>query len=223
MLFLDEAQAANKKILIEGAQSALLDITYGTYPYVTSSSTTFGGVMAGLTIDRRKIDTVVGVLKAYTTRVGAGPFPTEDFGEAGKILQEKGHEWGVSTGRRRRCGWLDLVVARYSNAVNHYDALNLTKLDILDDFAEIKVGVAYKHPDTGEEIKGFPASSRLLSRVEVVYKTMPGWRKKTTHTKSFADLPQEAKDYIQLIEDYVGVKVKWIGCGPSREDIIVKE
>ncbi|KAI5863910.1 Adenylosuccinate synthetase [Durotheca rogersii] len=220
--FLEEAQNEGKKIMIEGAQSALLDNTYGTWPYVTSTSTTFGGVMAGLNLNRRKVDTVIGVLKAYCTRVGSGPFPTEDFGEIGNKLQEIGHEFGVSTGRRRRCGWLDLVSAQYSHKVNHYDALNLTKLDVLDTFEEIRVAVAYEHPDTGETIKGFPASAKLLSRVQVVYKTFKGWNTKTTSTAKYEDLPVEAREYIEFIEDFLGVKIVWVGCGPKRDDILVR-
>ncbi|KAL7619571.1 Adenylosuccinate synthase [Parahypoxylon ruwenzoriense] len=220
--FLEEAQNQGKKIMVEGAQSALLDNTYGTWPYVTSTSTTFGGVMAGLTLNRRKVDSVIGVLKAYCTRVGSGPFPTEDFGEIGNKLQEIGHEFGVSTGRRRRCGWLDLVSAKYSEYVNHYDALNLTKLDVLDSFEEIKVAVAYKDPDTGETINNFPASAKLLSKVVPVYKTVKGWNTKTTGTKTFSDLPAEAQEYIKFIEDFMGVKITWVGCGPKREDILVR-
>lgn len=220
--YIEEAQQQGKKIMVEGAQSALLDITYGTWPFVTSTSTTFGGVMAGLNLDYRKVDSVVGVLKAYTTRVGSGPFPTEDFGEVCTKLQEIGHEFGVTTGRRRRCGWLDLVTVKYSNSVNHYDTLNLTKLDILDSFPEIKVAVDFKHPDTGEILKAYPASAKLLSRVVPVYKTLKGWNSKTTGTKDFAKLPKEAQDYITFIEDFVGVKIKWVGCGPNREDILVR-
>ncbi|KAI1657017.1 Adenylosuccinate synthetase [Daldinia decipiens] len=220
--FLEEAQEKGQKFLVEGAQSALLDNTYGTWPYVTSTTTTFGGVMAGLNLNYRKVDSVIGVLKAYCTRVGSGPFPTEDFGDVGIKLQEIGHEFGVTTGRRRRCGWLDLVSAKYSNSVNHYDSLNLTKLDVLDTFEEIQVAVAYKHPDTGELIKGFPASAKLLSRVKVVYKTMKGWNTTTTCTKKFEDLPKEAQNYVTFIEDFLGVKIKWIGCGPKREDILTR-
>ncbi|KAI1385755.1 Adenylosuccinate synthetase [Hypoxylon trugodes] len=220
--YLAVAQKQGKKILIEGAQSALLDNTYGTWPYVTSTSTTFGGVMAGLTLDYRKVDGVIGVLKAYTTRVGSGPFPTEDFGDISNKLQEIGHEFGVTTGRRRRCGWLDLVTCKYSHNVNHYTDLNLTKLDVLDTFEKIQVAVAYKHPDTGEVIDGFPASAKLLSRVQVEYKTLKGWNTKTTGTKTFEELPKEAREYITFIEDFLGVKIKWIGCGPKREDIITR-
>ena len=221
--FIDEAQSQNKKILVEGAQSAMLDNTYGTYPYVTSSLTTLGGVLAGLNIDHRKISEVIGVLKAYTSRVGSGPFPTEDLGEAGNRLQEIGHEWGVSTGRRRRCGWLDLVVAKYSHGVNHYDSLNMTKLDVLDSFDEIKVAVAYRDPQTGETLRSFPASSRLLDRVEPVYETLKGWSTPTTHTKTFIELPAEAKAYVKFVEDFVGVKVRWVGCGPTRDDILSRD
>ncbi|KAF3067305.1 Adenylosuccinate synthetase [Daldinia childiae] len=220
--FLEEAQEKGQKILVEGAQSALLDNTYGTWPYVTSTTTTFGGVMAGLNLNYRKVDSVIGVLKAYCTRVGCGPFPTEDFGAVNTKLQETGHEFGVTTGRRRRCGWLDLVSAKYSNSVNHYDSLNLTKLDVLDTFEEIQVAVAYKHPDTGDLINAFPASAKLLSRVEVVYKTMKGWNTTTTGTKKFDDLPKEAQDYVTFIEDFLGVRIKWIGCGPKREDILTR-
>ncbi|KAI1468370.1 Adenylosuccinate synthetase [Daldinia caldariorum] len=222
VLFLEQAQSKGQKILVEGAQSALLDNTYGTWPYVTSTSTTLGGVLAGLTLDHRKIERVVGVLKAYSTRVGSGPFPTEDSGAAGRALQDLGREVGVTTGRARRCGWLDLAAARYSGGVNHYDALNLTKLDVLDAFAEIRVGVAYKHPDTGAPVNGFPASAKLLSRVEVVYKTMKGWNTKTTGTRRFEDLPREAQDYVTFIEEFLGVRIKWIGCGPGREDVITR-
>jgi len=179
--------------------------------------------MAGLNLNRCKIDAVIGVLKAYTTRVGAGPFPTEDLGRVGVLLQEKGHEWGVSTGRRRRCGWLDLVVARYSHAVNHYNLLNLAKLDVLDEFTDIKVAVAYRDPKTGDVLRSFPASPRVLARVEPVYETLRGWNTPTTHTKAYADLPAEAKAYVKFVEEFVGVKVRWVGCGPTREDIILKE
>ncbi|KAI1102140.1 Adenylosuccinate synthetase [Jackrogersella minutella] len=220
--FLEEAQQQGKKILIEGAQSALLDNTYGTWPFVTSTSTTFGGVMAGLNLNYRKVDSVIGVLKAYTTRVGSGPFPTEDFGEISDKLQEIGHEFGVTTGRRRRCGWLDLVSCKYSQSVNHYDVLNLTKLDVLDTFEEIRVAVAYTHPDTGDVIDAFPASAKLLSRVQVVYKSIKGWNTKTTGAKTYDDLPQEAKDYVSFIEDFLGVHIKWVGCGPNREDILTR-
>lgn len=166
--FMSDAQRTNKKILIEGANALMLDIDYGTYPYCTSSNTGLGGIFTGLAIAPTKLEQIVGVVKAYTTRVGEGIFKTEDLGEAGTKLQEVGREWGVSTGRKRRCGWLDLVVVKYSTAVNHYTALNLTKLDVLDGFEKIKVAVAYKDPATGQEIDFFPADLGLLERCEVV-------------------------------------------------------
>ncbi|KAM7200417.1 Adenylosuccinate synthetase [Rhypophila sp. PSN 637] len=203
--YLEAEQTQDKKIIIEGAQSAMLDLVYGTYPHVTSTPTTFGGVMAGLNINRRKIDAVIGVVKAYTTRVGEGPFPTD-------------HEFGVSTGRARRCG----CFAKYSHQVNHYDYLNLTKLDILDDFDTIQVAIGYKNPETGEILRTYPASAALLSRVEPVYLALKGWQRPTTHVKEFQRLPEEAQGYIRLIESFLGVPVRWIGTGPGREDIIVK-
>jgi adenylosuccinate synthase len=220
--FMSDAQRTNKKILIEGANALMLDIDYGTYPYCTSSNTGLGGIFTGLAIDYRKVDNVIGVVKAYTTRVGEGLFKTEDLGEAGTQLQEVGREWGVSTGRKRRCGWLDLVVVKYSTAVNHYTALNLTKLDVLDGFEKIKVAVAYKNPDTGEEMDFFPADLGLLERCEVVYKELEGWNKPTTAAKTYYDLPKQARAYVEFIEEFVGVKIAWIGTGPSRDDMISK-
>lgn len=187
---------------------------------MTSSNTGLGGVFTGLGLDPRKLDDVIAVVKAYTTRVGGGPFPTEDLGDAGTKLQEIGREWGVSTGRRRRCGWLDLVVIRYSHAVNHYSLLNLTKLDVLDSFETLKVAVAYRDPVTGETLPSFPANLDVLARVEVEYKDLPGWNTPTTHATSFEDLPTEARDYVLFIEEFVGVRIRWIGTGPRREDMI---
>ncbi|KAI4160171.1 MAG: hypothetical protein LQ342_005960 [Letrouitia transgressa] len=197
--FLQVAQEEGQKILVEGAQSALLDLQFGTYPYCTSTNTTFGGVMAGLSLDRRKIDNVIGVIKAYTTRVGSGPFPTELSDATGTLLQERGREWGVTTKRKRRIGWLDLVLAKHSDHVNHYDILNVTKLDILDCFEEIKVAVAYKYPESEEEIKGYPMSAKLLSQVHVVYKTLKGWNKSTENITSWQELPIEAQNYVLFI------------------------
>ncbi len=179
-----QAQDNNEKILIEGANALMLDIDYGTYPYVTSSNTGLGGVVTGLALNPTKIDRVIGVVKAYTTRVGEGIFKTEDLGEAGTKLQEIGREWGVSTGRKRRCGWLDLVVLKYSVSINHYTALNLTKLDVLDTFPVLKVAVAYKSPE-GEELDYFPADLAFLEKCEVVYKEFEGWQKPTTHAKTY--------------------------------------
>lgn len=220
--FMHKAQADNVPILIEGANALMLDIDHGTYPYVTSSNTGLGGIFTGLALSPTKIKSIIGVVKAYTTRVGGGPFPTEDLGEVGTTLQEVGREFGVTTGRRRRCGWLDLVVVKYSAAVNYYTELNLTKLDILDNFSEIKVAVAYEDPVTGEELPSFPADLNLLETVKIKYKTFKGWQKPTTGAKSFYDLPVAAREYVQFIEEFVGVKVAYIGTGPGREAMITR-
>ncbi|UPK94616.1 hypothetical protein LCI18_005551 [Fusarium solani-melongenae] len=218
--FMNSAQESNTSILIEGANALMLDLDWGTFPYVTSSSTCLGGCIAGLALNPTKIEEVIGVVKAYTTRVGSGPFPTEDLTEeVGVKLQEVGREWGTTTGRRRRCGWLDLVVVKYSTAINHYTALNLTKLDILDGFEKIKIAIAYKD-ENGEDVPSFPADLKQLENVKVVYHEMDGWMKPTTDAKSYYDLPKQAREYIEFIEKFVGVKVKWIGTGPSRDSMI---
>lgn len=218
--FVNDAQNRNARVLIEGSQALMLDVNYGTYPFVTSSNTGLGGVVTGLGLNPTKFGQIIGIVKAYTTRVGAGPFPTEDTGDAGTHLQEVGREWGVSTGRRRRCGWLDLVQVKYSHMLNYYTVLNITKLDILDGMEKLKIAVAYKDPVTKEVLPSFPADQELLEKVEVVYHEMPGWKESTTKVKTFEGLPKEAQEYINYIEKYVGVKVRWIGTGPGREDMI---
>ncbi|KAF7545852.1 hypothetical protein G7Z17_g8868 [Cylindrodendrum hubeiense] len=216
--FMRSAQQSNTKIVIEGANALMLDVDYGSYPFVTSSSTTLAGIIGGLTLNPKNITEVVGVVKAYTTRVGSGAFKTEDTEEIGTKLQEIGREWGTSTGRRRRCGWLDLVVVKYSDSINYYTSLNLTKLDILDTFETIKIAIAYKID--GEELDSYPADLDILNRAEVVYHEMPGWQKPTTNAKTYYDLPKAARDYIEYIEKFVGVKIKYIGTGPDREAMI---
>ncbi|KAF4972379.1 hypothetical protein FSARC_1038 [Fusarium sarcochroum] len=218
--FMQSAQASNKNIIVEGANALMLDVNYGSYPFVTSSNTTLGGIISGLTLNPKNITETIGVVKAYTTRVGQGAFKTEDTGEIGTKLQEVGREWGTSTGRRRRCGWLDLVVVKYSTSINYYSALNLTKLDVLDDFETIKVAIAYKVD--GEELDHYPADLDTLDRAEVVYHEMPGWKKPTTNARTFYDLPKQARDYVEYIEKFVGVKIKWIGTGPDREAMILR-
>jgi len=214
------ASAKEKKanILVEGANALMLDIDYGTYPFVTSSNTGLGGVITGLNLGWRSLREVIGVVKAYTTRVGSGPFPTEQLNSVGEKLQSVGHEVGVTTGRKRRCGWLDLVVVKHSHACNDYTAINLTKLDVLDDFDELKVATAYSF--NGQQLDGFPANLEILSQVQVTYETLPGWKKPTTGAKTFDDLPVQARHYIEYIEKFVGVKIKWIGVGPARDDMI---
>ncbi|KAF1946657.1 hypothetical protein EJ02DRAFT_440931 [Clathrospora elynae] len=215
---LASAKAKNANILVEGANALMLDIDYGTYPFVTSSNTGLGGVITGLNLGWRSLKEVIGVVKAYTTRVGSGPFPTEQLNKFGDKLQSVGHEVGVTTGRKRRCGWLDLVVVKHSHACNDYTAINLTKLDVLDDFDELKVATSYSI--NGEKLEGFPSNPELLAQVEVQYETLPGWKKPTTGATSYYDLPIQARSYIEYIEKFVGVKVKWIGVGPARDHMI---
>ena len=198
----------------------MLDIDFGTYPYVTSSSTSIGGLCTGLGIPPRYIENIYGVVKAYTTRVGEGPFPTEQLNPEGEALQQIGAEFGVTTGRKRRCGWLDLVVMKYSTWINGYTHLNITKLDVLDTFKEIEVGVAYKDNKTGEVLKSFPADLNDLANVDVVYETLPGWEQDISKIKNYEDLPENCKKYLKFIEEFLGVPIKWIGTGPARDAMI---
>ncbi|ELK10615.1 adenylosuccinate synthetase isozyme 2 [Pteropus alecto] len=207
-----------KKILVEGANAALLDIDFGTYPFVTSSNCTVGGVCTGLGMPPQNVGEVYGVVKAYTTRVGIGAFPTEQDNEIGELLQTRGGEFGVTTGRKRRCGWLDLVLLKYAHMINGFTALALTKLDILDMFTEIKVGVAYKLD--GEIIPHFPANQEVLNKVEVQYKTLPGWNTDISNARTFKELPVNAQNYVRFIEDELQIPVRWIGVGKSRESMI---
>ncbi|CAK6970839.1 adenylosuccinate synthase%2C like [Scomber scombrus] len=209
----------SKKILVEGANAALLDIDFGTYPFVTSSNCTVGGVCTGLGVPPGPyVGRVYGVVKAYTTRVGVGAFPTEQNNETGDMLQSRGREFGVTTGRRRRCGWLDLILVRYAHMVNGFSAIALTKLDILDTLSEIKVGIAYKVD--GKTLPSFPANMDVLTRVSVDYETLPGWCCSTEAARSFGDLPPQAQSYIRFIENFLQVPVKWVGVGKSRESMI---
>lgn len=217
---LNSAKASKSKILVEGANALMLDIDHGTYPFVTSSNTGLGGVLTGLSLGWRSLTEVIGVVKAYTTRVGSGPFPTELLDSTGDKLQSIGHEVGVTTGRKRRCGWLDLVIIKYSHDCNDYTSLNLTKLDVLDSFPELKIATKYTYE--GKELESFPANPEMLAKVDVVYETLPGWEKPTTGAKSYYDLPLNARKYVEFIEEFVGVKVKWIGVGPGREHMIMR-
>lgn len=217
---IQNAEQQNVPVLVEGANALLLDIDWGTYPMVTSSNTGIGGVFTGLAISPFKLKDVIGVVKAYQTRVGGGPFPTEQTNEIGEKLQNVGREVGVTTGRRRRCGWLDLVLLKYSTAINHYTCFNFTKLDILDDFEELKVAVAYRI--NGQTLPSFPATIAQLAAVEPVYETLPGWKTKTTGISKYEELPENARKYIEFVERYCGVKVRWIGTGPGREAMITR-
>jgi adenylosuccinate synthase len=215
-----KALTENKRVLVEGANALMLDLDFGTYPFVTSSSTSIGGVCTGLGIPPQSIGEVFGVVKAYTTRVGGGPFPTEQLNSVGEHLQEVGAEWGVTTGRRRRCGWLDLVVMRYSCLVNGYTKLNLTKLDVLDGLGEIKVATSYKID--GVELQSFPADLERLAQVEVGYETLPGWKEDISKVTKYDDLPQLCKQYVEFIEDFLGVHIAYIGVGPARESMLTR-
>ncbi|EGW32323.1 uncharacterized protein SPAPADRAFT_61399 [Spathaspora passalidarum NRRL Y-27907] len=221
VVFMHKAIQQKKKILVEGANALMLDIDFGTYPYVTSSSTGIGGVLTGLGVPPHNINKVYGVVKAYTTRVGEGPFPTEQLNEVGEKLQDIGAEYGVTTGRKRRCGWLDLVVLKYSNMINGYTSLNITKLDVLDTFKTIDVGVAYKLD--GKVLEGFPEDLLELARVEVEYKTFPGWETDITQIKKYEDLPENAKKYLAFIEEYLETPIQWVGTGPARDSMLEKE
>uniref|UniRef100_A0AAY5EWC0 Adenylosuccinate synthetase n=1 Tax=Electrophorus electricus TaxID=8005 RepID=A0AAY5EWC0_ELEEL len=219
VFFMYEAlHGSPKKILVEGANAALLDIDFGTYPFVTSSNCTVGGVCTGLGMPPHNVGEVYGVVKAYTTRVGIGAFPSEQSNEIGELLQTRGKEVGVTTGRKRRCGWLDLVLVRYAHMINGFTAIALTKLDILDIFPEIKIGVAYKVDN--ESIPHFPANQEVLHRVEVQYVILPGWNSDTSAARTFEELPENAQKYVRFIEEHLGVPVKWIGVGKSRESMI---
>jgi len=218
--WLNEQYFAKKKILLEGANAALLDIDFGTYPYVTSSSCSAGGAIIGSGLSPQKLTNVIGVVKAYTTRVGAGPFPTELKDEVGEKLRKVGNEFGTTTGRPRRCGWLDLPLLKYSTIINGYTSLNLTKLDILSGFDEIKVAVGYKYE--GQTLKSFPSNSRILEKVEPVYQTFKGWTESIAAIRNFKELPENCRKYVELIEKEVGVPIQWIGVGAGREDTISK-
>jgi adenylosuccinate synthase len=220
-LFLARARQAGRSIMFEGAQGTLLDIDHGTYPYVTSSNATIGGVCTGLGIGPRAIDKVLGVAKAYTTRVGEGPLPTELTGEIGNRLRETGQEFGAVTGRPRRCGWYDAVAVRYAVRVNGLDGLALTKLDVLDGLPEIQVCTAYRcHGSTLTELPGDLAQ---LAACEAVYETLPGWTSPTKNVRRFDDLPREARAYIARLEEVTGVPAAIVSTGSAREDTIIRE
>jgi adenylosuccinate synthase len=216
-----EKLAAGETVLCEGAQGLLLDLDHGTYPYVTSSSTVAGGALTGLGFGPRYVSRVIGVVKAYTTRVGAGPFPVELTDEIGDRIRDVGYEYGTTTGRPRRCGWLDLVIVRYAARVNGLDELALTKLDVLSGLPRLQVAVAYGRD--GERTEIFPAEFGVeqLAEWTPVYEELPGWAEDITGVRRREDLPHAARDYVARIEAWVGVPVTFIGVGPEREQAIV--
>ncbi len=209
-----------RTLLFEGAQGTMLDIDYGTYPYVTSSHTTIGGVCAGAGVNPSTIEEVIGIAKAYTTRVGGGPFPTEEKGIMGDHLREKGGEYGATTGRPRRCGWLDLVVLRHAAWLNGLTGIALTKIDVLDGLEEIPVCVAYEID--GKRCEEFPASIADVEKAKPVFEVMKGWDRPVYGATKWEDLPEEAKRYIGFIEERVGVPVKIVSTGPGREATLLR-
>lgn len=215
-----DAVKGGKGVLFEGAQATLLDIDHGTYPFVTSSSPCAGGACTGAGIGPGLIDNVIGVTKAYCTRVGEGPFPTEEHSETGDILRKKGGEFGATTGRPRRCGWNDLVAVEYAVKVNGLNGLALTKLDVLSGFDAIKVCTAYEID--GKRVKLFPTNCALLSKAKPIYEELPGWKDDISNCRRFEELPKQARDYVEYIEKYSGVPVVLIGVGPGRDDTILR-
>ena len=220
--FLNQAAAARRTILLEGAQATLLDVDHGTYPFVTSSSTTVGGACVGTGLAPKHITGVLGIVRTYTTRVGEGPFPTEMLeGEAelGQLIRERGREYGASIGRPRRCGWFDAFATRYAAEINGFTAVALTKLDVLDALEEIKVCVGYEL--NGKRCESLPSVSHELRRVIPVYETLPGWQTSTVGTTSLSDLPRAAREYVNFLSNQIGVQIGLISTGPERSQTIV--
>jgi adenylosuccinate synthase len=216
---LDDYSNAGRPMMFEGAQGMMLDIDHGTYPFVTSSNTSSGSAAAGSGVGPNAFDSILGIVKAYTTRVGAGPFPTELDCEVGKHLGEKGHEFGATTGRGRRCGWFDAVLMRRSRQVNGLTSLCLTKLDVLDGLPELKICIAYKYKN--QELPVVPVGAEALAESEPVYETMPGWAETTQGITEFDKLPKAAKLYIARLSELVGVPIDIVSTGPDREETIV--
>jgi adenylosuccinate synthase len=209
-----------KRILVEGANATMLDIDFGTYPYVTSSNPSVGSVLTGLGVSPDKVNGIYGTVKAYCTRVGEGPFPTELIPDSptsiGHHLGTVGAEYGTTTGRKRRCGWLDIPQMQYSVLINGFTAVNLTKLDVLTGLKDVKLGVAYKHTGTGKYLESMPSCLKTLSECEVEYETLPGWTEDITKCQTFEDLPENAQRYVLRVQELLGVPVRWIGVGPNR-------
>ena len=225
-VMVNSALDKGKKVIFEGAQGTLLDVDHGTYPYVTSSNVTAGGACTGVGIGPTRIKKVIGVVKAYTTRVGEGPFPTELEDKTGKRMREVGGEFGTTTGRPRRCGWLDLVIVNYSKRINGLDEIAITKLDVLNGINPLKICIAYEVE--GKRTKEFPASAEILSKAKPVYIDMPGWKEmseeeiRETVRKGYEALPKEARDYLEKIEKETGIPIKIVSFGASRERTIVR-
>ena len=216
---LNDEIKAGRKILFEGALATMLDIDYGTYPYVTASHPISGGVGVGAGVAPNKIDKVVGIVKAYCTRVGEGPFPTEQLNAIGEKIREEGHEYGVVTGRPRRTGWLDACVVRYAGLISGIDYMAVTRLDILDNFDEIKMCTGYKYK--GELLNEIPASLKVLAEVEPVYETFPGWKTSISKIRKYEDLPEKARNYLERMAEVTGIDLGIVSVGPNRDETIV--
>ena len=219
---INKALMEKKMVLFEGAQAAMLDVDYGTYPYVTSSNPIAAGAAVGAGVSPRKIERVLGVMKAYTTRVGEGPFPTEEDNETGEILRKTGGEYGSNTGRPRRCGWLDLVIGKYAVMINGLTDIVLTKLDVLDGFDKIKVAVAYEID--GKRYVNYPPNLRKSKEVKVIYEEFDGWKEDISKIKDYNELPENCKKYIKFIEEFLGCSVSMVSVGPERtQNIYLKD
>lgn len=218
---LNEELAAGKRVLFEGAQATMLDLDYGTYPYVTSSHPVSGGIGVGAGVAPGRLKNVVGVVKAYCTRVGAGPFPTEQLNEVGEKLREAGHEYGTVTGRPRRTGWLDAFVVRYAGLLSGITHMAVTRLDILDGFDEIKMCVGYRYQ--GAPLNEMPASLKVLAEVEPVYETFKGWKQNISGVRAYNELPAEARAYLERLAEYTGIRQGIVSVGPNRDQTIVLE
>jgi adenylosuccinate synthase len=219
-VLIDECNKEDKGVFFEGAQGTLLDIDYGTYPYVTSSNPTAGGVCTGCGIGPSQIHEVIGVAKAYVTRVGEGVFPTELVNDVGNELREKGREYGVTTGRPRRCGWFDLPILRHAIRVNGLTQIALTKLDILSGFETIKVCTGYKYGD--QVLSSYPMDQNMADQLEPIYVDLPGWSEDISPVREYVNLPENAQKYVEFIERECGVKITIIGLGPERDQAILR-
>lgn len=217
---LRKAIKAGKRILLEGAQGTLLDLDHGTYPFVTSSSTAAAGACSSIGLSPKVISNIYGIAKAYVTRVGSGPFPTEIHDQVGAAIAKKGHEFGATTGRPRRCGWFDAVAFRYAAEVNGFDGVIINKMDILSGFKELKICVKYRHPVLGE-IDDFPWDAGVLAECEQIYVTLPGWDQDIPKSGRVIDLPENARQYLAAIERYTGTQVMWVGTGPGRDEMLL--
>ncbi len=220
-ILINKAIDDNRNVLFEGAQGTLLDIDHGTYPYVTSSNTIAGGACTGVGVSPKKINKIIGIVKAYTTRVGEGPFPTEIKDALGEEIRKKGGEYGATTGRPRRCGWLDIVGLRHAVRINGFTGIAITKIDVLDGLDKLKVCIGYKY---GSEIlEDFPKEIEILQNCIPIYEELPGWKESTVGIKDYEKLPKNAKRYLQFIEDILKVKIQIISTGQKRNEIIIKE